>query len=128
MTKFRFREKVSMPQLRRVLGRSARLFYLFRNTHDLKEYTGKAKLAMQMLRDYKNGTYRDVSYKVISAFVIGLAYVLMPADSIPDMIPGIGFIDDASVIAYLVARFDSELEKYSNFIDAAKEVESEEAP
>jgi uncharacterized membrane protein YkvA (DUF1232 family) len=33
----------------------------------------------------------------------GLAYFVLPADAIPDMIAGIGFTDDAAVIAVVLA-------------------------
>jgi uncharacterized membrane protein YkvA (DUF1232 family) len=34
-----------------------------------------------------------------------LGYFLMPADAIPDIVAGLGFTDDASVIAAVVATF-----------------------
>ena len=33
----------------------------------------------------------------------GLAYFILPADAIPDIIPGLGFTDDAAVIGALIA-------------------------
>lgn len=52
-----------------------------------------------------------------------LAYFLSPADAIPDVIVGIGFIDDASVIATALATVsnhitDEHRQKADDFFDS----------
>ena len=42
----------------------------------------------------------------VRAVLLGaLAYFLLPADAVPDLLAGIGFADDASVIAAVVGTF-----------------------
>ena len=44
-----------------------------------------------------------------------LAYFLIPTDAIPDIIPGLGLVDDASVVALVVHRLQGELTRYRQF-------------
>ena len=41
----------------------------------------------------------------------GLAYFVMPVDAIPDIFAGIGFTDDAAVIAALIATLGANIRK-----------------
>ncbi len=47
-----------------------------------------------------------VSFKDKMVIVGALGYLILPADAIPDAIPGLGFIDDAAIIfeAYCIVR------------------------
>ena len=42
---------------------------------------------------------------VRGVLLAALAYVLLPADAVPDIIAGIGFTDDAAVIAAVLGTF-----------------------
>ncbi len=53
----------------------------------------------------------------IAAIVGTLAYVLCPFDMIPDYIPGIGYLDDAGVLALCLKLVKPDLDKYQNFIN-----------
>jgi uncharacterized membrane protein YkvA (DUF1232 family) len=41
-----------------------------------------------------------------------LAYVVLPLDVIPDFIPGVGFLDDAFVLGWVIKNLAEELERY----------------
>ena len=56
----------------------------------------------------------------VRAVLVGaLAYFVMPADMVPDLIAGLGFTDDASVIAAAIASVGSHLRPEHR--DAARE-------
>jgi uncharacterized membrane protein YkvA (DUF1232 family) len=47
------------------------------------------------------------------ALIIGaVAYVIMPADAIPDWLPVVGYLDDATVVSYIVSKFADLLARY----------------
>jgi uncharacterized membrane protein YkvA (DUF1232 family) len=51
------------------------------------------------------------------AIAIGaLIYVISPIDAIPDIIPGIGLLDDVSVISLAVAALGIALNKYKKTV------------
>ena len=47
---------------------------------------------------------RDVSPKIKSYIIIGLAYLISPIDFLPDLIPVIGFVDDLLVLIVLLNK------------------------
>ncbi|MDQ3126316.1 MAG: YkvA family protein [Pseudomonadota bacterium] len=52
----------------------------------------------------------------------GLAYFVLPIDAIPDIFAGIGFTDDAAVIAALIATLGSHIKRrHKDQADAALE-------
>lgn len=69
-------------------------------------------LLLQLVKDYFKGTYREVPYWVIGAAALALFYVFSPIDAIPDIVPLMGYIDDATVLAFCLKLVESELEKY----------------
>lgn len=78
------------------------------------------KLMLSMLKDYKSGAYRDVSWGTIASIIAALLYVFSPIDLIPDMIPVIGLIDDAAVVALCLKLIHNDFEKYKKFKENQK--------
>ena len=73
------------------------------------------KLLWSLLKDYYNGTYRNVPWKFIAAIGFAVAYLISPIDVIPDFIPLVGYVDDAAVFGLVVKSFMSEIEEYKNW-------------
>ncbi len=69
------------------------------------------KLMLAMLRDTARGKYKPQSKKNIILIILGLLYFLSPIDLIPDLLIG-GFIDDAALIAWIIAKVSTEIEHY----------------
>lgn len=78
----------------------------------LRQWMGHAKLMLSLVVDYVKGRYREVPYWAISATALALLYVLNPVDILPDVLPGIGYLDDATVVAFCLKLMERELEKY----------------
>ncbi len=70
------------------------------------------RLLLQMVVDYVKGRYREVPYWAIGAGSLALLYVLSPIDAIPDLIPGLGYLDDATILAFCLKLVEVELDKY----------------
>jgi uncharacterized membrane protein YkvA (DUF1232 family) len=92
----------------------------------LKAVFEQAKIMLAMVKDYWNGSYREVPYWAISAVALALLYVLNPVDVIPDMLLGIGYLDDATVVAFCLKLVQKELEKYQEW--AARKAQSTRGP
>lgn len=78
----------------------------------LKDWMDQGLSILALVKDYWNGSYREVPYWVISAASLALLYVLNPADVLPDVIVGVGYLDDATVVAFCLKLIEKELEKY----------------
>lgn len=81
----------------------------------LKQFFEQAKIMLSMVKDYWNGSYREVPYWAISAVALALLYVLNPADVLPDMLIGVGYLDDATVVAFCVKLVQREIERYQEW-------------
>ena len=78
----------------------------------LKKWMRQGKVILAMVKDYWSGRYREVPYWAISAGALTLLYVLNPLDVIPDVVPGFGYLDDATLVAFCLKLIERELEKY----------------
>ncbi len=81
----------------------------------LKQVFEQAKVMLSMVKDYWNGAYREIPYWAISAISLALLYVLNPADVVPDVIVGVGYLDDATVVAFCLKLVERELERYNEW-------------
>lgn len=81
----------------------------------LKALLEHGRLLLSMIKDYFTGDYREVPYWAIGAAALALVYVLSPIDAIPDIIPGLGYLDDATVLAFCLKLVESELERYKEW-------------
>lgn len=71
-------------------------------------------LIVNLIKDTKNKKYKlDKKYLVIlSAAII---YVVVPIDAVSDLIPGAGWIDDATLIGYVTRGYAEVLKDYKEF-------------
>lgn len=63
----------------------------------------------RLLKAWKDGSYRGLSVRTLASLAGALLYVVSPIDLIPDFIPGVGFIDDAAVLALLLHSLAQDL-------------------
>ena len=69
-------------------------------------------LFIELLRDYKSKKYVKIPWTSLAVAAFALLYFLNPFDIIPDYIPGIGYLDDAVVVAGLLKSIQVDLLKY----------------
>jgi uncharacterized membrane protein YkvA (DUF1232 family) len=106
-------QKVNRADLEALLDRQQAIEEKVKSSGKLNRFSADIKLMFSMLRDYWNGSYRDVPWKIIAAVAGALLYVLNPLDFIPDLIIGIGFVDDVGVVALCLKLVESDLHKYA---------------
>lgn len=85
----------------------------------LHKYLNDVKLYFKMLGDIFTGKYKKIPVGSIAAIVCTLLYVLSPVDLIPDFVPVVGYLDDATILAACInfTRFDvEEYKKNQKFI------------
>ena len=64
-----------------------------------RRVAGKLPFAEDLLAAYYCAFDRDTPLQVKAALIGALAYFVLPFDFIPDMLPVLGFTDDAAVLA-----------------------------
>ena len=79
----------------------------------LEKFAENIKLLFSVIKDYVNGSYKEVPWLSIAAIVGSLLYVFSPIDLIPDFIPIAGLVDDAAVLGFCLKGISADLKKYS---------------
>src|SRR3954469_21714443 len=67
---------------------------------------------LRFIRTYAGGDYRKISKDALLTIVAAISYLVDPFDLIPDEIPFLGFIDDATVIGFAVSRTRNALDAF----------------
>lgn len=73
------------------------------------------KVLRQLLSDYRSGAYRNVSKSAIFMITAGLVYLVSPVDMLPDFILGLGFMDDAMILGYVVKQLYDIIDQYKSW-------------
>lgn len=75
----------------------------------------QTRLVLEMIDDFRDGTYREVSWRSVALLTGGILYSVSPADVIPDAIPLLGQLDDLVLIAIVTRLVHGDLRKYCRF-------------
>jgi len=108
-------EKVTPEDIQTVAEKSEDIKKQFSARGPLKRFIEDSRVLTSLVKDWRTGKYRQAMYGTIAAVVFGLIYVLNPFDLIPDMLPIIGALDDATVIGALLMLVERDLKKYRNW-------------
>jgi len=80
-----------------------------------KELWAYLQAMLRLIRAYYRGDYRQISVANLIIIIAAIIYVLDPWDLIPDWIPGIGFVDDATVLAFAVQKTRETLDNFTTW-------------
>ena len=75
---------------------------------------------LRLIRAYSQGNYRDVPESTLVVIIAAIIYVVNPLDVIPDALPALGFLDDATVLALAVRRSRQTLDDFMAWETAAR--------
>ena len=75
---------------------------------------GHLRALFRMLRAWVKGAYRPTTATIVSAVAVVL-YLLSPIDLIPDFLPGIGLLDDASFFLWVLTKIQRELTRFTDW-------------
>ena len=79
---------------------------------------------VSLIRSYVKKEYTDIPIGSILAIISALIYFVSPIDIVPDFIPGVGYVDDALVIAACFKLVESDVQEYIKWRKAnGKEIE-----
>lgn len=78
----------------------------------LKELWNKITAMFRLVKAYSDGSFRDIPWNFLLLLVTAIVYFVSPVDAIPDIIPVVGFADDASVIAIIYNAIKPIIEKF----------------
>lgn len=114
-----------LPRARRLLARGrlpALLLAVARKRSSERGLVAELRDNLQLFQAlcvaWWRGEYRAVSRQALVAVVAALLYFLSPLDALPDWIPGLGFVDDVAVLAWVMRKWSAELEAFRAWREA----------
>jgi uncharacterized membrane protein YkvA (DUF1232 family) len=92
----------------------------------LRGLANRVRLALECLRDVRDGRYGAIPWKTAGSLAVALTYFLLPMDAVPDVLPVVGFVDDAAVLGLVFTAVEHDLRSYCAWrgFDAADYFES----
>ncbi len=81
----------------------------------MRRAADQLELCIDLITDMRTGCYRGVSWPKALLISGAILYSVSPADIVPDILPGLGSIDDAIVLSLAVSIARDELVSYCLF-------------
>lgn len=100
---YQFGGRVLGKDISDVTAQADRVKSIFGKVRKLSGYMKDIANVLSLLKDYMNGVYVQVPWRIVAALTGTLFYVFSPVDLIPDLIPMFGFADDATVFAAVMS-------------------------
>src|SRR5688500_5887699 len=108
-------QKVTEKDIEEVATKSEEIEEKFKARGPLKRFIEDYRVLKELIKDYRGGRYRQALYGTIAAAAFALLDVFNPFDLLPDVLPIIGVLDDASVVTAWLMLIERDLSKYRNW-------------
>ena len=105
-------EKVTDKDIENVAENADDIRKQFSARGPLKRFIEDSRIMTALIKDWRAGNYRRALRWTIAAAAFALIYVINPFDIVPDILPFVGAVDDASVIAACLFLIERDLFKY----------------
>ncbi len=105
-------EHITEKDVGKVVARSDEIQRKFGAGGPLGRFVDDGRLLIGMVKDYWARKYRQIPFGTVAAAAFTLIYVLNPLDLIPDVLPVIGQVDDAAVVAGCLLLIEQDLRAY----------------
>jgi uncharacterized membrane protein YkvA (DUF1232 family) len=106
---------VSDKDVKKAAESADKLKEKLKNSKNLSKFFDELILLTSLMKDYWKGKYRKIPYKAIAAIAFTILYVLNVVDVIPDFIPGLGLLDDATIVGLCLKLVSYDMEQYKNW-------------
>ncbi len=69
----------------------------------------------RLIRSWLTGSYRVMPWGTLFVLLLVGIYAVNPFDIIPDFIPGVGVIDDAAMLGFLVRSIMKDVQRFKEW-------------
>ena len=102
---------------------------IFERLHNIPKFDALSKnicSLCDLLADYVEGIYKKAPLSTIAAILGGLLYLVLPIDVLADFIPVLGWLDDAAILAFVVAAEQNDVKEYLTWKSQQNLIDDEE--
>ena len=114
-------KKITDKDIEKVVDKSEEIQKKFYSRGPLRRFIDDGRLLLSLVRDYWSKKYQRIPYGIIGAVVFSLIYVFNPLDLVPDVLPLIGVVDDASIVGACLLLIERDLLPYKQWKESQKE-------
>ena len=107
-------QKVNREDIKKIVDKTNEIFQKL-GGDSFQNLVGDIRLLISLLQDYRRGNYEGIPWSSIAAVIVSLLYLLNPFDIIPDMIPGIGLLDDAAMMGICLSMINADFQRYKEW-------------
>ncbi len=93
---------------------------LYKGRKGMSDMWVDVKTFSRLVQEVRKGEYKDISRKSVVMIVGGLLYFISPIDAVPDLLAGVGLLDDVAVIGFVASQLRQELEKFREWETGVK--------
>ena len=66
----------------------------------------------RLLKAWRAGHYPHVPWQTVVFAIAGVVYFVNPFDIVPDFLPGAGYLDDATVVGFVIKSIRQDIENF----------------
>ena len=107
-------QKVNREDIKKIVDKTNEILQKL-GGDSFQNLVGDIRLLVSLLQDYRRGSYEEIPWSSIAAVIFSLLYLLNPFDIIPDMIPGIGLLDDAAMMGVCLSMINADFQRYKEW-------------
>lgn len=89
-----------------------KLMHMEDRRHNLKNVIRHVSVFIRLIKDYSSGYYPYLPWKSFLSIVGVILYFVNPLDLIPDFIPGIGLMDDITLLGFVYKSIQNDVDDY----------------
>jgi len=84
----------------------------------------QVKLLSRLIYFYATGRYTDVTKKSMVIITASIMYFILPIDIIPDFLPGMGYLDDITLIGWVFSTLGNEISTFEEWLNKYNQAET----
>ena len=84
------------------------------------EFAEELGALLRLLRAWVRGKYKVVPWKTITYALVAVIYFVDPLDLVPDFLPVVGLMDDATVVAFVIRSIGKDLQRFREWEGKAR--------
>ena len=69
----------------------------------------------RLVQCWKSGKYRDLPWRTIVMAIAAIVYFVNPFDLVPDILPIIGYMDDATVVGFVLSSISADIRRFRDW-------------
>ena len=89
-----------------------KLMHMENKRTTFKNVVRHVSVFIRIMKDYNGGYYPNLPWRSLLSIVGAVLYFINPLDIIPDFIPGIGLLDDVTLLAWVYKSIENDVDDY----------------